>query len=85
MCSYNRRHIRSFAEIAKPLYDLTKKGKRFEWAEQQQDAFEQLKRCLVSEPLLASPIDGGLYWLDTDASSHSLSAILQSLRMGLSK
>ena len=85
MCSYNRRHIRGFAEMAKPLYDLTKKGKKFEWREQQQAAFEQLKRCLVSAPLLASPIDDGLYWLDTDASSHSLSAILQQSQNGVIK
>jgi len=29
--SYYRRHIRSFAEIARPLHELTKKDVRFCW------------------------------------------------------
>ena len=85
MCSYNRNHIRGFAEIARPLYDLMKKGRQFEWRDSQQGAFDQLKKCLVSAPILASPIDEGVYTLDTDASSHSLGAVLNQTQNGIMK
>ena len=85
MCSYNRNHIRGFAEIARPLYDLMKKGRQFEWRDSQPGAFDQLKKCLVSAPILASPIDEGVYTLDTDASSHSLGAVLNQTENGIMK
>jgi hypothetical protein len=43
MCSYHPRHIFRFAEITRPLYDLTKRDRKFEWGEPQQAAFERLK------------------------------------------
>jgi len=33
LASYYRPHIQSFAEIARPLHKLTKKGMRFSWEE----------------------------------------------------
>jgi predicted aspartyl protease len=85
MCSYHRRHISHFAETAKALYELTKKNRKFEWGEPQQAAFEQLKTCLTSAPVLASPIDEGEYTLDTDASGHSLSSILYRNQNGVKR
>jgi len=38
--SYYRRHIKSFAEIARPLHELTKKSQAFTWGERQQQAFD---------------------------------------------
>ena len=83
LCSYNRRHIFQFAEKARPLYDLTKKNHKFAWSDREQSAFEELKRCLTTAPVLASPIDGGAYVLETDASTHSLSAILSQYQNGV--
>jgi len=58
LASYYRRHIRSFAEIACPLHELTKKDVRFHWGSKQERAFIMLKDALVSAPVLAMPIDG---------------------------
>ena len=44
LASYYRNHIRSFADIARPLHALTRKGKRFFWGEAQERAFVQLKK-----------------------------------------
>jgi len=41
-----------------------------------QDAFDELKERLTSEPVLALPEDGGTYILDTDASNYGLGAVL---------
>src|SRR5208282_2301478 len=75
-CSYNRRFIESFANIAAPLHLLTRKGVRFTWGPEQQNAFEELKVRLISAPVLAMPIDDGVYYLDTDASDIGLGAVL---------
>jgi hypothetical protein len=54
-CSYYRRFIEGFADIAKPLHKLTQKGKLFVWTDECQVSFDQLKNCLVRSPVLAHP------------------------------
>jgi len=54
--SYFREHIPNFAEIAKPLTDLTAKrvAAKIPWHSGQQQAFDELKRLLYKstiEPL----------------------------------
>jgi hypothetical protein len=41
-CSYYRRFIEGFADIAKPLHKLTQKGKLFVWTDECQVSFDQL-------------------------------------------
>jgi hypothetical protein len=74
-----------YAEIARPLYDLTRKDQLFIWGESQERAFVKLKVCLTSAPLLAAPLDVGQFTLDTDASGHAVSAILQQEQDGVLK
>jgi len=83
LASYYRRHIEHFADIARPLHALTRRDVRFYWAESQEDAFQELKRRLTTAPLLARPIDGGGYVLDTDASDSSLGICLQQWQDGV--
>ncbi|XP_077894559.1 protein NYNRIN-like isoform X1 [Ictidomys tridecemlineatus] len=47
--------IPGFAEIAAPLYPLTKPGTSFTWTEEHQLAFEQIKLALLSAPALGLP------------------------------
>jgi len=82
LASYYRQHIRSFAEIARPLHELTKKNQQFYWKEPQEGAFQKLKQALTSAPLLAMPIDGGGYVLDTDANNFSMGCVLQQWQDG---
>jgi len=77
LASYYRRHIKSFAEIARPLHELTKKDIRFFWEPAQEKAFSKLKEALTSAPVLAMPLDEGQYVLDTDASDFSMGCVLQ--------
>lgn len=83
LASYYRNHIRSFAEIARPLHALTRKGERFHWDEPQEQAFVQLKKCLISAPVLAVPKDQGQYVVDTDASDFALGAVLHQEQDGV--
>nr|GFB90553.1 putative reverse transcriptase domain-containing protein [Tanacetum cinerariifolium] len=43
---YYRRFIASFSKIAKPLTLLTQKNKKFEWGDEQENAFQTLKDML---------------------------------------
>ena len=37
----------------------------------------RLKEALISAPVLAMPVDGAGYVLDTDACNHSMGCVLQ--------
>jgi len=67
LSGYYRRFIKDFSVIAAPLYSLTLKDGEFKWTCECQEAFDELKRRLVSEPILALPSNEGTYVLDTDA------------------
>ena len=78
--SYFRQHIPNFAEIAKPLTDLTAKrvSAKIPWRSDQQQTFDELKRLLCKatiEPLhivdFSKPFD-----LIVDTSSFAYSAVL---------
>ena len=76
LCSYYRKFVSGFAEIASPLHALTTKGKDFKWTEECQHSFEALRRALVISPILASPNFSKSFILDTDASDKSIGAVL---------
>ncbi|GKD56156.1 putative reverse transcriptase domain-containing protein [Tanacetum coccineum] len=48
-----RRFIANFSKIAKPLTLLTQKYKKFEWGDEQENAFQTLKDILCDAPILA--------------------------------
>jgi len=47
--------ISSDSIIASPLYELMKKNVEFVWTRRCQDAFDELKRRLMTGPILALP------------------------------
>ncbi|XP_059992703.1 uncharacterized protein LOC132512802 [Lagenorhynchus albirostris] len=47
--------IPGFAELAAPLYPLTKNSTPFVWGDKEQRAFDQIKRALLSAPALGLP------------------------------
>lgn len=62
--------------IAKPLTDLTKKEIPYEWKQDHQEAFEELKRKLVSYPVLAHYDLTRETQIRTDACAYGIGAIL---------
>ena len=85
--SYNRRFIKDYAKIAKPLNDLlhgqnycTKKGPKarlsFQWGEVEHNAFRKLNDLLCSPPVLGFADYSVPYELEVDASRDGLGAIL---------
>ncbi|KAF8781604.1 Transposon Tf2-6 polyprotein like [Argiope bruennichi] len=75
-CSWFRRYIQNFAEISRPLSDLTKKKSPWNWGFPQQTAFETLKKCLTTPPVLKQANGTKPYIIRTDASHYALGAVL---------
>jgi hypothetical protein len=76
MCSWYRRFIENFSAVAEPLTRLTRKNVKWVWNTEQEQAFQELKRRLITAPLLR-PADETLpYTLKTDASAYALGAVL---------
>ena len=82
LASYYKNFFKNFGVVARPLYDLTKKGARFVWTEKCRHAFETLKARLCSAPVLATPTPEGVYVLDVDASPQGARAILHQHQNG---
>ena len=76
MCGYYRQCIQSYAHVSEPLVRLTRKHVRFSWDEEQQSSFDQLKRALTSNSVMAHPQIGKPYRLYTDACGYAVGAIL---------
>ncbi|MCO5548518.1 hypothetical protein L7F22_001978 [Adiantum nelumboides] len=76
LCSYYRRFIRFFAEIAAPLHDLTRKQVVFRFGERQQQAFKLLKEKLTTERVLILPDLRKSFQVQCDACGSSIGAIL---------
>jgi RNase H-like domain found in reverse transcriptase/Integrase zinc binding domain/Reverse transcriptase (RNA-dependent DNA polymerase) len=74
---YQRPFIRGFANIAKPLTELTKKDTPFIWTPRCTAAIQQLKQIVLSDPVLQQPHPNRPYTLEVDASQYATGAILQ--------
>ena len=85
LCSYYRRFVRGFADIARPLYRLTEGQRQFRWTSECEDAFRRLKTLLTTAPILAFPAVDGLFILDTDANNTGLGAVLSQVQGGEEK
>ncbi|KAK3745260.1 hypothetical protein QZH41_010890 [Actinostola sp. cb2023] len=85
LCSYYRRFIKGFADIARPLHRLTEKGREFVWTSECDIAFNQLKTTLSTAPVLAYPTSKDPFILDTDASNIGLGAVLSQVQDGEEK
>ena len=85
LCSYYRRYVRDFAAIARPLHQLTEKTKEFHWNPEAHKAFEELKDCLTSTPILAFPSMNEPFILYTDASQFAIGAVLAQVQNGLER
>ncbi|KAL2251721.1 UNVERIFIED_CONTAM: Gag-Pol polyprotein [Sesamum indicum] len=68
--------LRGYSAIAPPLTDLLKKIETWNWTPQCQVAFNDLKRAMVTDPVLALPDMLKPFMVETDASNFSLGGVL---------
>ncbi|GFT99764.1 retrovirus-related Pol polyprotein from transposon 297 [Trichonephila clavipes] len=75
-CSWYRKFIPNFSDIARPLSNLSKKSTAWKWSEIEQQAFQTLKQCLITPPILRQVDPKKSFIIRTDASSYALGAVL---------
>ncbi|GKA39035.1 putative reverse transcriptase domain-containing protein [Tanacetum coccineum] len=76
LTSYYRRFIEGFSKIAKPMTELTQKNQKFDWGEEQEEAFQLLKQKLCAAPILALPEGSDDFVVYCDASIKGLGVVL---------
>ena len=75
--NFNRRFIKNCLTICAPITNLIKGDpKKFFWGKEQQDAFEDLKRCCISPPILCHFYPELNTVVETDTSDYALGCIL---------
>ena len=83
LVSYYRRFIPNMSKIAKPLYGLYDKSVEFLWTVECELAFQKLKECLITAPVLAYPQSEGQYIIDCDASNYAMGGVLSQEQDGV--
>ena len=59
LAGYYHRFVERFSHIAMPLFRLTQKRVKFEWTEECEQSFQELKKRLVIAPVLTIPSGTG--------------------------
>ena len=78
LCGTVRIWIKDYSQIVRPLVKLTRKDEPFHWGQEQEDAFNHLKKLITSTPVLR-PIDFNSdqpLILSVDTSIHGIGIIL---------
>ncbi|KAJ3007050.1 hypothetical protein NUW54_g3696 [Trametes sanguinea] len=82
--NFYRRFIKDFAKIATPLNRLTGLAE-WTWGQDEQTAFEGIKRAITSAPVLAIPNDDDPFKVECDASKFAVGAELSQKQGGIWK
>ena len=72
-------------KLLKPIYDLTRKGRLFNWGKEQQDSFEEIKCRLIKSPVLHMPNKTGRFHLYSDTSKFATGSTLYHIQIGKPK
>ena len=82
--NYYRSFIKDYGKIALPLTTKLKKenAKNFFWTKEDQEAFEHLRTCLVSSPILSFPDFEKPFMIFCDASNTGLGVVLSQEQNG---
>ncbi|KAL0329723.1 UNVERIFIED_CONTAM: Gag-Pol polyprotein [Sesamum radiatum] len=70
------RFISRSADKGLPFFKILRGGAKFEWSTHGQEAFDELKKYLVSPPLLTKPETGETLYLYLAVSENAVSSVL---------
>ncbi|KAL8088870.1 hypothetical protein AgCh_038582 [Apium graveolens] len=76
LAGYYHRFVQNFSRIATPLTKLTRKNEKFVWNDKCEESFQELKRRLITAPVLSLPDDQGNFVIYSDASHKGPGCVL---------
>lgn len=77
LAGFYQKFISNYSKIVVPISDLLKKGqKKFQWTNEAENAFQELKMALISAPILANPDYNLQFTIESDASDNAVGAAL---------
>ena len=76
MVNFSSSFLPNLRRLLIPIYDLQKKSKKFEWTEEVEKAFNDIKELLISPPVLKAPMPDGLFHLESDTSQEGVGGTL---------
>jgi hypothetical protein len=76
LAAYYRRFIEGFSALSRLLTTLTRKNTPFVWSVECEPSFQELKRRLVTAPILTLPMESVGYVVYTDAFKKGLGCVL---------
>ena len=76
LAGYYRRFVEGFSKIEAPMTELTQKNLKFVWSDKREKNFQELKRRLITAPVLSLPSDKGKFVVYCDASRMGLGCVL---------
>jgi len=76
LTNYYRRFIKDFARIARPMNMLTRKDVKWQWGQEQQQAFDELKGIFTTRPVLVSPDLDKEFRVKANASNYATGGVL---------
>ncbi|KAK1680723.1 hypothetical protein QYE76_041571 [Lolium multiflorum] len=76
LAGYYRRFVEGFSSIARPMTQLLKKDKKFEWTNKCEESFQKLKTKLTTAPILIMPDITKPFDVYCDASKIGLGCVL---------
>lgn len=82
MCTWYSRFIPNFAGMSAPISDLNKKGRKFIWSKEADDAFRIVKTAIVEAVSLSNPDFSKPFSILTDASDFAIAGVLVQTLQG---
>lgn len=76
LANYYRKFIAGYSKKAASLTDLLKKDAKWVWSKQCEEAFQNLKNAIASEPILKLPDFELPFEVHTDASDKAIGGVL---------
>jgi len=76
LVNYYCRFIKGFASVARPLHDMVKKDKKWDWTQRREKVFRELKEWFTKEPVLAAPDINKKMRMEVDASDYAMEGVL---------